>query len=431
MPRRRGSRRWVSGAAAAAVVGTAVTVLASCASDPEVEPTAAVSVFGPWRDRAAEAFREAVRPFEDQTGIEVTYTGTGSFATDLVDRLEDGAPPDVAVFPQPGLMADLADRGLLVPLEQGVAAAAGASYSQPVRDAVGDAIGSLGVLYRLNLKSLVWYPPRVFDAYGYRVPSTWQELEDLTERVTADGRTPWCLGVDAFAASGWPATDWVEDVLLRHQPLGVYDDWTDGTVGFTDERVADAYRRFASLVLEPERVVGGRRAVLNTSVEDAQVPMFDDPPGCLMYRQASFQVENLDTSVQVGPDGDTDVFVLPGRDSSPPPLLVGGTFVAAATDRPETWRLMEYLADPDGSSSWVADGGFISPHAEVSTDDYGRAFDARVARLMSEAETLRFDSSDLMTPAVGTGTFFESMVSFIANNRLEEALELAQSGYGD
>jgi alpha-glucoside transport system substrate-binding protein len=415
----------------ALAVGVALTGLA-CSTVDEQDPEArTVTVFGPWRAAAADAFRASMEPFEARTGIDVVYTGSGSFAADATRRLEDGQPPDVVVFPQPGLMTDLAERGYLLPLQTDVASIAQANHADQLAEATARGTAQTGVVYRLNVKSLVWYQPQVFAEAGYEVPQTMTQLQELAARMAADGTPPWCIGVEAFQASGWPATDWVEDLLLRLQPPDVYDAWVAGETPFTDEAIADTFSTLEDLVLTPGRAFGGRRTILNTAVGEAQAPMFTDPPGCLMYRQASFQRDNLDPSIAIGPDGDTDVFVLPTDAGGQPPLLIGGTFAAAATDTTETWDLLAYLATPEGSSAWLERGGFISPHRDVEPQDYADDFDAQVAELLHTASTVRFDGSDLMEPAVGTGTFLDAMVRYIATGRLSESLTLAQSGYDE
>ncbi len=421
-------------AGAGLVVAVAV-VAGACTSPggPETtdEPTATVSVFGPWRGTAADAFRESMEPFEQQTGIDVVYTGSGDFTVDATRRLEDGDPPDVVVFPQPGLMSDLAERGYLVPPRADVAGIARSSHRQGLAEAAAEATSEAGILYRLNVKSLVWYPPDVFTDRGYDVPETWAELETLAARIQAEGTAPWCLGVESFEASGWPATDWVEDIVLRSQPTDVYDAWVAGDIAFTDEEIAEAFTAFAEITLATGRSFGARRGILNTPVGSAQSPMFTDPAGCLLHRQASFQADNLGPGTTIGPDGDTDVFVLPptSTGTGPPPLLIGGTFASAATDTPQTWSLMSFLASAEGSAGWVERGGFLSPHRDVGPQDYPNEFDARVAQLLADADIVRFDASDQMDPAVGSGTFFQAMLDYIATGRLEEALTLAQSGY--
>lgn len=432
MTRRRQARRRPRLATGGLVGCLALSIgLAGCAAESEdfAEDDQVVTVFGPWRDETATHFREALSAFEERTGLDVVYSGSGSFSTDVTRRLRDGLTPDVIMFPQPGTMLSLAEDGFLVPVRDDVRATAEASHRPAVRAAAEQLTETTGVLYRLNVKSLVWYPPAVFAEAGYAVPASWSELEALTERIQADGSTPWCMGVESFSASGWPATDWVEDLLLRSATLEEYDAWTRGDLPFTDPLLGEALTDFESLVLEPGRVVGGRRGVLNTPATQAQQPMFDSPAGCLLYRQASFASDALEDQAVIGPDGVTDVFVLPSRTDDDPPLLVGGTFAAPATDRPETWALMDYLASPEGSQTWVERGGFVSPHRTVTARDYPDAFDRRVAGLLETAEDVRFDGSDLMPPEVGSGTFLWAMLTFIATSGVSDSLAIAQSGW--
>ncbi len=428
LPRRAERHR----AVALGVAVLAATGVAACTATPDSDsdqPT--VSVFGPWRGESAEAFRESMTTFEERTGIDVVYTGSANFVGDATRRVQDGLAADVMVFPQPGVMLELADQGLLVPLRSDVVQAATRSHRPEVTEALPAEQADVGIVYRLNVKSLVWYPPAVFDESGYSVPRTWSELDALAQQIANDGTTPWCLGVEAFTASGWAATDWIEDIVLRSTPVDTYDRWAAGDLPFTDAAIAASFEDFSEMALTVGRPFGGRRAVLNTNVQAAAQPMFDDPPGCLLHRQASFASDDLDPSVEIGPDGDIDVFVLPSRDDEPPPLLVGGTFAASGTDRPQTWELLEYLASPEGSAPWVQRGGFISPHASVGRDDYGSELDGRMAELLADADVVRFDGSDLMPPAVGTGTFYSAMLSYIAAGQLDDALAEAQSGYDE
>jgi alpha-glucoside transport system substrate-binding protein len=412
------------------IAALVVTVLGSgCASSQPVEGEPLV-VFANWRGEDADAFRSTLERFEQDTGIEVRYTGSASFATAIRERVEEGDPPDVALFPQPGVVRDLVEQGYIVPLPDDVRAAALTDVVPSVGD-LAEAFGDLdSVIYRLNVKSLVWYRPEAFAENGYEIPSTWDELVDLSNTMIANGQTPWCLGVSAFAASGWPATDWIEDIVLRLGNTTIYDGWVEGTVPFTDGDIGAAFDAFSNLVLADRRVSGGPRGVLNTTPARAQDPMFADPPGCLMYRQASFQVTNLPEGLQIGPTGDVDVFVLPGPGADEPaPLLVGGSIAAAFTDRSETWLLMDFLASAEAGGSLQSGGGHVSPHAAVPPSSYGDAFDRRIAALLLTADEVRFDASDSMYSPVGTRSFLDAMTQFIATGRLESSLQTAQAGY--
>lgn len=430
-------RRRASGLRQVAIVLLAATAAAAAGCSPpdgsDDEP-ASLTVFGPWRGTEADAFRTSMKPFEEQSGIDVVYSGSTSFAAEASRRLSDGETPDVLMFPQPGLMSGLTDQGYLLPLPGGTAERARASHHRGLADAVAETTEDSGLLYTLNVKSLVWYRPAEFAARGYEVPRTWGELDDLAAQILADGNAPWCMGVESFAASGWPATDWVEDIVLRTQPVDVYDAWVAGEIPFTDDAIAQAFSLFADTTLTPGRTVNSRRGILTTPTTTAHVPLFTDPPGCLMHRQASFEADNLDEAIIIGPAGDVDVFVLPAMDdttTTEPPMLVGGTFAAAATDTPATWALMDFLASSEGSSGWLEAGGVLVPHAQIRPGDYRNEFDARLAQLLADADVVRFDASDQMPPQVGTQSFLAAMLDFIATGRLDDALALAQSGYGE
>lgn len=410
-----------------------VVAASACSTDLEtdemVPPEDVVTVFGPWIGASADTFRAAVAPFEERTGIEVRYTGSGSFDTDIVDRAADGHVPDVAIFPQPGLIDEMADAGFVLPIPEDLAEIALSTYLPAIAEQLGDAVA---LPYRLNVKSLVWYPPSVFAAEGYEVPLSMDQLDELITTMIIDGHTPWCMGVEAFTGSGWPATDWVEDIVLRQSGTEVYDAWAEGVVPFTDDAVVQAVAMYGDLTLQPGQTFGGRRGILNTLTTRAQDPMFEDPPRCLMHRQASFQIGSLPEGTTVGPNEDTDVFIFPGTDPAhDPPLLAGGDLAAGMTDRDATWRLMEYLATPEAGEAWAKQGGYISPHAAFGQDQYANPFDARMASLLADADVIRFDGSDLMPPAVGFDTFREAMLMYISNGRLASAMEHAQSGYED
>ena len=422
--RRRPGRR-----GAALTLALSAALLVSCSSTSAEQP-ADVEVFGPWLGADALAFDNVIRVFEEQSGLDVRYTGTASFAEAAVDRARQGDPPDVEIFPQPGLLQEMMDRGYLYPLSDDDGPKVTPDYS-PVLQGIGGKTQRVdGVIFRLNVKSLVWYRPELFREYGYEVPDTLPGLYDLTRRMIRDGNTPWCLGVSAGRASGWPATDWVEDLVLRGSGTDTYDEWAAGGLPFTAKPIADAYQEFGDLLLTQGATAGSRRSILNTTPAGSTKELLADPPGCLMYRQASFISASLPKGTTVGPDGDVDVFVLPGVEADePPPLLVGGDIAAAASDRPETYQFLQFLATPEAAAAWEEVGHFISPLRGYDPQTYGDTFDERMNELLRESPVVRFDGSDLMIPAVGSDSFYTSMLTYIGTSDLADSLAEAQEGY--
>jgi alpha-glucoside transport system substrate-binding protein len=139
---------------------------------------------------------------------------------------------------------------------------------------------SAGVWHRYNAKSLVWYPVDDFEAAGYEVPETWDDLVALTQQIADDGDTAWCIGIESGAATGWAATDWTEEMMLRTTSLENYDKWTTGELKFDSPEVKNAAETLAKIWFNDDYVYGGRASIVTTFFGDSPVPMFDDPPKC-------------------------------------------------------------------------------------------------------------------------------------------------------
>ena len=401
-----------------AVTALVVLALAAAACGGSSDETDAdrptVSVFGPYQGVEADNFIDSLAAFTDETGIKVRYTGSGSFVADLERRVIDLAdPPDVALIPQRGLIEEFVEGGLALPLPADTVALLDQNY-----DAQAAAIGiidgtAVGVPYRASVKSIVWYRPDVFDQAGYSVPRTLAELEELAATIEADGTEPWCLSIEAQGATGWVATDWTEDLLLRLSGTEVYDAWIEGSVGFDSDEVRAAFTVFDELALRHGRPAGGTRRVLSTPVREAHDPLFEDPPGCLLHHQASFAAGWLPDDISVGPDGQVDVFLFPGVDEAVPPLLVGADLAVAFNDSTETQQLLTYLATPQGGRVWAQRGGHVS-FQDIDEPGYYHDTDLLVAGLLRTADELRLDASDSMRPAIGSDLLWSSITDWVA-----------------
>lgn len=382
-------------------------IASACTAPAEDAPT--IEVFGPYRLADAEKFAATFAVFEEETGIDVRYVGTGSFANDLQARVGEADYPDIALFPQPALLAETARRGLLVPVADDVAA----RFVESVPGAViGDVDETLyGVWFRAAAKSLVWYRPDVFDEAGYAVPETWDDLTALGNQMKADGVAPWCLSMESFSATGWVGTDWIEDIVLRQQGVDEFDSWVAGDLRFSSPAISNAFSAFGSIVLDPESVLGGTNRILNASWQDAADPMFEAKPRCMLHKQASFWVSEIPPDITFGVD--LDFFVLPGTAAIPQPVLVSGDMAAAFNDRPEVAAFMEFLTTPEAGEGWASLGGFTSPHPGLDLDAYAFDVDRKVGETLAEAPSLRFDGSDLMPPVVGTDAFWAGIREFV------------------
>lgn len=381
-----------------------------------------VTILGSITGDGQTRLEQVLAPFTAETGIQVRYEGSDAFATLLSVRADGGNAPDVALFPQPGLMADFARSGALVPLDSFLTAdQLTAAYDDNWLE-LGSVDGQIyGLWARADVKSLVWYNPQAFAAAGYTIPTTWDQLLALSDQIVADGSTPWCLGIESGAATGWVGTDWVEDMLLRTAGPEVYDQWVSHAIPFTDPRVKAAVEQFGNIALNPDYVVGGSVGVISIPFGDSPTPLFTDPPGCYLHRQANFIASFFPSDVVVGEN--VSVFQLPGIDPQfGDPVLVGGTVFAMFSDRPEVRALMTYLASAQPHQIWVGLENYISPHRQVTADDYTDELTRLQAEILANAEIVRFDGSDLMPGEVGTGTFWTGMVDYVGGTDADTVL---------
>jgi alpha-glucoside transport system substrate-binding protein len=388
----------------------------------------AVTMTGPFTDADEVKFNESVAEFEAWTGIDIQYTGSKEFEVAIAASVEGGAPPDIADFPQPGLLRGFVRDGFVVDVSTFLNAEWMAqNYAQSWLDMANMEGITAGVWARMNGKSLVWYPIQAFEAAGYEIPTTWDEMIALSDQIVADGSSPWCVGIESGAATGWPATDWMEEFMLRTTTLENYDNWTipatpEDRLLFTSEPVAAAATALGDLWFAENYVYGGREAIASTFFGDAPAGMFTDPPNCYMHKQGNFITSFFPEGTVAGED--YDFFYLPGIDPEyGNPFLVAGDIYAMFNDRPEVRAVMDFFTRGESIRIWLQSGGAISPHNDAPVEWYGSAVEAKIKELISSATSLRFDGSDLMPGAVGAGSFWTGMTNWISGTvDLETAL---------
>ncbi|MGA5642931.1 ABC transporter substrate-binding protein [Streptomyces cinereoruber] len=378
-------------------------------------PGTEVTVYAENRDREADLFEETWADFANCTGIDVQYEGDGEFEAQIQVRVEGGNAPDVAFFPQPGLLERFARDGKLKPASAGVAALAKQGWSADW-NGYATVDGTLyGTPLVANVKSFVWYSPAFFRDRGLRVPRTWSELMAVTEKVAASGVKPWCAGIESAEATGWPVTDWIEDVLLRQQGTRVYDQWVAHEIPFDDPRVIKAMDTVGSILKNDRYANGGfgpARSMASIPFQEAGTPVLSGD--CAMHRQASFYADMWPKGTEIGPDKDVYAFLLPGADPSSRPILGGGVFTAAFADRPEVRAFREYLASADFANARMSKGPFVSANRGVDPANAATPVDRLSIRLLQDPRTqFRFDGSDLMPASVGVGTFWKGAVDWI------------------
>jgi alpha-glucoside transport system substrate-binding protein len=391
-------------------------------------PSATVTVLVPGGGEEVERYRRAAQPFEDQTGIDVAIEGSTDFENEIRDRVENGNPPDVALFPQPGLLQAFVEGGHTQDLNDWFDQAYLTDrYDQMWLD-LGTMEGELaGVFYLASLKSLVWYPISDFVGAGYEVPTTWTELMALSDQMVTNGRTPWCVGIESGAASGWVATDWVEDVMLRTTSAQNYERWYSGDLKFIYPEVRDSVVTMGDIWFKEGYVVGGRQDIVETFFGDAILPMFHDPPECWLHRQSMLVPNFLPPGVEIGED--VSYFYLPSIDPAQGrPVLGGGQMTAAFADRPEVREFVGYLTTGASTKPFIESGASLSPHNDTDPAWYPD-FALGYLGILASATDFAFDASDQMPAAVGIGSFFPGMVDYVEGDDLEGILRTIDASW--
>ena len=372
----------------------------------------------------AAGFQENFDSFTEETGIIVSFQGSDNFEQEVQIQMESGDTPDIALWPQPGAVVDAAQRGYLVSLEDlGVDMDEyRASFSSYIVG-LGEVDGAhYGGAHAFNLKSIVWYQPAEFEARGYSIPSTWDEMIALADQIVADGMTPFCFGMYSNGASGWLATDWMEDIMLRTgEGTATYDKWVSHDIPFNDPVVKNAATFLSQIMHTEGYVVGGTDAIVSTYFGNAQDPMFEKDangnPGCFMHRQASFITSFWPEAAQAGAGSETTVFPFPAMDDGLPKAALGaGDMFGVFNDRDATIEVVNYMLSNDffEAAAQRPDNSRIYGHVDFDTSLYSKDITRVLADTITGAlaeNAFRFDASDLMPPEVGAGSFWKEMMN--------------------
>jgi alpha-glucoside transport system substrate-binding protein len=400
------------------------------------EDTGTVNLMSAGEPEEVEAYQTI---FDDlinsQTEYQAEVESVGDFEQQFQIRAEGGTL-DVAAVPQPGAIPALVEAGSIVSLEDlgfdiaELEATLGESFV-----ALGEYEGEhYGIPTNINLKSMVWYPKDDFDAAGYEVPETFDDLIALSDQIVADGSTPWCVGFESEGSTGWPATDWMEDIMLRTAGGDVYDQWVAHEIPFNDDAVVNAGEIFGQIMFGDGYVLGGAENTTSIAFGDAPLPMFDDPPGCWLHRQASFINASFPPDSVAGED--YDWFPFPAIDQEGTLYAGELTVVGTNGNRPEVVDFLERFISTEVQCEMgsVQASSRISPNVEVGPDCYSNDIlaDASVVLTDSLADgTGRFDASDLMPAEVGSGSFWTGMIEYMQGgpDSLQGVLDEIEASY--
>ncbi|WP_395659548.1 ABC transporter substrate-binding protein [Nocardioides sp.] len=458
--RSRNTRR---GAAAAAALVTAGLVLAGCASSDSGGSSSAsgtwpgdgkseckgleqLADFGDLTGKEVTVYTSILAPeqqaqedsyklFTTCTGATVKYEGSDQFETQLVVRVKAGNAPDIAYIPQPGLLNTVVSSGSAVEAPSQVVDNVDKWFGEDWKG-YGTVDGKFyAAPLGASVKSFVWYSPKMFEDNGWKVPETWDDMLKLSDQIEASGVKPWCAGFESGDATGWPGTDWLEDALLRSAGPDVYDQWVNHDIPFNDPKVEEALDDVGTILKDDKYVNGGFgdvNSIATTAFQDGGLPILKGD--CAMYRMASFYAAQWPEGTKVAPDGDVFAFYLPTMSEEfGKPVLGGGEFVTAFSDRQEVQAFQTYLSTDvwaNEKAKATPGGGWVSANKGLDIDNLTSPIDILSAETFQDPEAVfRFDGSDQMPSAVGAGTFWKEMTAWITGESTDQALTNVENSW--
>ena len=370
-----------------------------------------INVLAVWTGAEGEAFQAVLDGFTEQNpDVSVSYQGAQDPGQVLSTAVEGGNPPDIAALPSPGLMRDFADRGALQPIDFAQDAIA-ENYAESWLD-LGTVDGTLyGVFFKGANKSTVWYNVQAFEDANVEPPEDWEGFLENATTLNASGVPAYSVG----ASDGWTLTDWFENVYLRTAGPEMYDQLTNHEIPWTDQSVKDALTELAKVFGDTDNIAGGTSGALQTDFPTSVTQVYADPPKAAQVYEGDFVAGVISAETQAQPQTDFNVYDFPSIAGSSPSVVGGGDVVVMFKDSPAAQALISYLATPEAAEIWAAQGGFSSPNQNVDESVYPDDITRATATALAQAETFRFDLSDLTPSEFGGDAMFSILQDWFRN----------------
>ena len=404
----------------AAILAVAVSV--SVAVLPSAHALETVTVYGGFGGAQAEGFQAELDAFAATNGLSVKYTQLNAFDTDIRVKVKAGQAPDIAMWPQPGGLLEYASvlepldtlvdlkaiKGTLVPGWDTLAVKGGKTYGLPVS---------------ANVKSLVWYNPANFKAAGLTVPKSDAELTALTSKIKSKKLGfPWCVGIESGGATGWAATDWLEEYVLRYGGVATYNNWWKGKVAFNSPIVTKAGKKVADIMLTAGNVNGGGKSIAATGFGNTAALFATDKNKCFMMRQGSFITDFFPDAIKAEYKANNfthvGVFKLPTPAGATDGVLGGGDLAAGFNDNAGTKKVLSFiLSDKLGQGVMLSKyPSYLSAHKSFPGGLYLNPITKSIAGILASAKAFGFDGSDL-SPAIVNATEWTELTNWIAGKK--------------
>ncbi len=413
---------------AVAAVATLALTAAGCGGDSGGgSDDKSVTICASMDQPVVDGLQKAIDAKAKDDGITVKFERVENINQLIMKKIQANDTPDIAMIPQPGVVKDIVTRDAAKPLDDVLDMSALQDNMLPGTLDAGTVDGKLyGLLASANVKSLVFYNKKAWDEAGYEAPTSMDELNALTEQIKSDGEVPWCMGIEDGAATGWAATDWFEDLVMRYGGADGYNSWVTHETPFDSDLVRQAAAEFEKLMFTEGNVLGGREAIASNNFGTAGSAMFDKAgPKCWLYKQGSFITGFFPKDVTADLDANVGVFGFPPAEAGGEnPVLGGGDMAVMLDDSDSTKEAMKMLSETDIGNEAATNSSFISPHSDFDSSLYASELVKSYADVANKATAFLFDGSDQMPGEVGAGTFWKDMTAWISGQEdLDTALK--------
>ena len=388
---------------AAVLVAAFTLAAAGCGGDDDgggggEQVSGSLSISGIWTGQEARSFRAVLDGFtQDNPDVSIRYSPVGDqIPTVLSTAVEGGDPPDLAAVPQPGLVRDFVERDALQSLDF-AEGAINDNFSEGAVN-VGTVDGQLyGLLFKAANKSTVWYNVPLFEAAGVEPPEDFDGFLQAAQTLRESGTRAYSIA----GADGWTLTDMFENIYVRQAGPELYDQLAEHEIPWTHESVTNALETMARVLSDTDNIVGGTSGALETDFPSSVTNAFKEDPDAAMVIEADFVESVITDSTEAEPETGFNVFDFPSIDGSDPAVVGGGDSIIMFEDSPAARALIEYLASPEAAEIWAQRGGYSSANQNVDENAYEDPLLRRTATALAEAETFRFDLSDLQPAEFG------------------------------
>ncbi|WKZ37358.1 MAG: ABC transporter substrate-binding protein [Anaerolineales bacterium] len=380
----------------------------------DAQPGDEVSMLYQWSGQEEERLNQILQPLVDTCGIVLAPESTRDQAL-LDTRVQAGTPPDIAFWQVTQLVQYQNQLKTMDSL-----GANRDNYSDFFIEPMTIDGKWLGLPVKADIKSIIWYSPANFEALGYSVPSTWDELDALVEQMVADGNVPWSMGLESGDATGWTGSDFLQDIMLVQQGPDYVNGIIDGSIPYDDAGVAQAYETYGKWAMDPAYTVGGAQGTLSTAFLAAIYKPFSDPPEAMMVKQSGFaggEVQKQFPDLVYGTD--YDFFPVPGAQG-----LQGAVEpMMAFSDKPAVKAIVAYLSSDVGGANWAIAGFDLSPN-KGATGNYTDAALIKKGEALANTQGFTPDIGDTIPGGFGSAEW-TAIVDFLNGGDLASALAAA------